>query len=185
MHACKHIHIAMQLMIILCLLLAITLLCQLCSIPTSPISRDLRYLTYSLQNKVHMHTKYFTYSYVCMCTYNRHATSKIGYTLMVNYQVIPPGNPSEIPTSPCMNGDYIIILVHHQDVLINIHNAQYVCGSMYWVYYMYFVTFSDQLLHFCAHTHSRESCKSFFARQHRVDVSIKVSMQVGNSQYRP
>ena len=53
-----------------------------------------------------------------MCTYNRYATNKIGYMLVINYQVIPVENPSEIPTSLCVSGDYVIIL---EDILINIY----------------------------------------------------------------
>ena len=65
-----------------------------------------------------------------MCTYNRHATNKIGYTLVVNYQVIPAENLSEIPLSLCMSGDYVIILVHHKDILIDVYINNYVVYAL-------------------------------------------------------
>ena len=66
-----------------------------------------------------------------MCIYNRHATNKIGYMLVINYQVISAEDPSEIPTSLCMSGDYVMIL---EDILINIYNDKYLVLRMYWVY---------------------------------------------------
>ena len=94
-----------------------------------------------------------------MCTYNRHATNKIGYTLVINYQVIPAENLSEIPMSLCMRGDYVIILVHHKDILINVYNDNYVVLCIGCITCIY-VPFSEQLLHFCAQTHSCKVAKA-------------------------
>ena len=78
---------------------------------------------------------------------------------MVNYQVIPAENLSETPTSQCMSGDYIIILVHYQDILINIYNDKCVVLCIGCITCIY-VPFSDQLLHFCAQTHSCKVAKT-------------------------
>ena len=65
--------------------------------------------------------------------------------------------------SLCMSGDYVIILVHHKDILINVYNDNYVVLCIGCITCIY-VTFSDQLLYFCVQTHLCKSCKNFFAR---------------------